>query len=152
MTEDRKPGAGRGEPPVRADYARFVPLTTRWSDNDAYGHMNNVVHYALFDSAVNAFLIGAGLLDLRGQGPIGLVVESGCRYHRELAFPQPVTAGLRVGHLGRSSVRYEIALFGGEAETAAADGFFVHVSVERLTRRPVAHGEAMRRALQEMMR
>ncbi len=106
-------------------------------DNDIYGHLNNVVHYSLFDTAVNRTLIEAGLLDIHGGPVIGLVVESGCRYHAALAFPDVIAAGLRVGRLGRSSVRYEIGLFRGDDAQAAAEGHFVHVHVDRETRRPV---------------
>lgn len=112
-------------------------ITTRWMDNDAYGHVNNVVYYSWFDSAVNDFLVGSGLLDIESGPMIGLVVESGCRYGRAIRFPQPVTAMLRVGHLGTSSVRYEIGLFTDDRSEAAAEGHFVHVYVDRATRRPV---------------
>lgn len=122
----------------RERYRHFLPIQTRWSDNDAYGHVNNVVYYSFFDTAVNAYLIEAGALDIHAGPVIGLVVETKCNYFAPLAFPQAVDAGLRVAHLGRSSVRYEIGLFGaGEPETAAA-GHFVHVYVDRATRRPVS--------------
>ena len=123
---------------TRSAYRHFVSIPTRWMDNDLYGHLNNVVHYSLFDTAVNTTLIAAGLLDPHDGAIIGLVVESGCRYHASLAFPDVVSAGLRVAHLGRSSVRYEIGLFRGDDDTAAAEGHFVHVHVDRATRRPVA--------------
>lgn len=112
-------------------------ITTRWMDNDAYGHVNNVIYYSWFDSAVNDFLVGSGLLDIENGPMIGLVVESGCRYGRAIRFPQPVTAMLRIGHLGTSSVRYEIGLFTDDQSEAAAEGYFVHVYVDRATRRPV---------------
>ena len=150
MEEPDRPAAKRPAPPRRADFRAFVPLTTRWSDNDIYGHMNNVVHYQLFDSAVNSWLIAKGLLDLSRGEKIGLVVETGCRYHREMAFPDQVTAGLRVARLGTSSIRYEIGLFRGDEDGAAADGFFIHVLVDRTTRRPVALDETMRETLQEI--
>lgn len=142
---DDRPGPGR-----REAYRAFVPLTTRWSDNDIYGHMNNVVHYALFDSAVNGWLIANDLLDIHRGDRIGLVVETGCRYFAELAFPDPVTAGIRVGRLGTSSVRYEVGLFRGEADTAAAEGFFVHVYVDRHTRRPASLDDRLRNRLLEL--
>jgi acyl-CoA thioester hydrolase len=132
----------------RCDYARFEPIETRWSDNDIYGHANNVVYYAWFDTAVNRMLIAEGLLDIHagpdGGNSIGLVVETGCRYFASVAFPDAVTAGIRVAKLGTSSVRYEIGLFRGEADEAAAEGFFVHVYVDRQTRRPRPLAEAMR--------
>jgi acyl-CoA thioester hydrolase len=148
MPDDRqqdRPGPGQ-----REAYRAFVPLTTRWSDNDIYGHMNNVVHYALFDSAVNGWLIANGLLDIHRGDRIGLVVETGCRYFAELAFPDPVTAGIRVGRLGTSSVRYEVGLFRGEADTAAAEGFFFHVYVDRHTRRPAPLDDRLRNRLLEL--
>lgn len=106
-------------------------------DNDVYGHVNNVVHYSLFDTAVNGWLVEAGLLDPHGGAIIGLVVETGCRYARPIAFPQAVEAGLRVATIGRSSVRYELGLFSEGRDDAAAEGFFVHVHVDRSTRTPV---------------
>jgi acyl-CoA thioester hydrolase len=126
-----------GERASRSEYRRFRALTTRWSDNDAYGHLNNVVYYSLFDTAVNAMLIEAGLLDIERSKTVGLVVETGCRYFEALAFPDAVEAGIRVAHLGRSSVRYEIGIFKEGADLAAAQGHFVHVYVDRENRRPV---------------
>src|SRR5262245_30474805 len=127
MTERTK----RASPCNRHAYRAFRTITTRWMDNDPYGHMNNVVHYSLFDTAVNGWLVEHALLDIRAGRQIGLVVETGCRYFSELAFPDAVTAGLRVAKLGSSSVRYEIGLFRNEEPTAAAEGFFVHVYVDR---------------------
>jgi acyl-CoA thioester hydrolase len=144
--------AGRAAPGLRSDYAAFATMATRWSDNDVYGHMNNVVHYQLFDSAVNGWLVGNGVLDIHGGGTIGLVAETGCRYFAELAFPDPVTAGIRAARIGNSSVRYEIGLFRGQTETAAAEGFFVHVYVHRATRRPTALPEPLRAKLAEIVR
>ncbi len=135
------------DPATRDQYRRFTAIATRWMDNDIYGHLNNVVHYSLFDTAVNRTLVEAGLLDLAAGPVIGLVVESGCRYHAALAFPDMVHAGLRVGHLGRSSVRYEIGLFRDDDRVAAAQGHFVHVHVDRHTRRPVELPEDWRRFL-----
>jgi acyl-CoA thioester hydrolase len=117
-------------------------------DNDSYGHMNNVVHYSLFDTAVNGWLIDAGALDIRGGHQIGLVVETGCRYFSEMAFPDIVTAGIRVARLGSSSVRYEVGLFRNDEQIAAAEGFFIHVYVDRATRRPRPVNDALRSALQ----
>ena len=128
--------AQRPTPSSRDDYRAFRTIQTRWMDNDIYGHMNNVVHYSLFDTAVNGWLIGAGALDIHGGDQIGVVVETGCRYFTEMAFPDMVTAGIRVAKLGSSSVRYEVGLFRNDEQTAAAEGFFVHVYVDRTTRRP----------------
>lgn len=128
----------RPQPDAREAYARFVPLTTRWMDNDVYGHLNNVVYYSLFDTAVNRLLIDAGALDIHAGGVIGLVVETHCNFFESLAFPQRIDAGVRVAQQGRSSVRYEIGLFAEGAATCAARGHFVHVYVDRDTRRPVA--------------
>lgn len=133
---------------LRREYRDFRVLGTRWADNDIYGHMNNVVHYALFDTAVNGWMVAGGHLDLRDGPAVGLVVETGCRYFAEMGFPDVVTAGLRVAHLGRSSVRWEVGLFRNEAEAAAAEGFFVHVWVDRETRLPVPVPEGLRAALE----
>ncbi|WP_420407609.1 acyl-CoA thioesterase [Hoeflea sp.] len=142
----------RQPPPVRSTFRTFMDQQTRWSDNDVYGHMNNVVHYKLFDTAINRWLIDAGLLDLRGGGLIGLVVETGCRYHAEAAFPDTITAGIAVTRLGTSSVTYEIGLFRNSEETAFADGRFVHVYVDLSTRRPVALPDDWRKKLAEICR
>jgi acyl-CoA thioester hydrolase len=132
------------------DYPHTVPITTRWMDNDAYGHVNNVVYFSYFDTVVNTYLIAAGALDIQASPVIGLVVETGCQYLAPLTYPETVTAGLRVAHIGRSSVRYEIALFGQGAERAAAQGHFVHVYVDRETRRPVDLPGALRAALEPL--
>jgi len=134
----------------REDYRHFTRLTTRWSDNDAYGHLNNVVYYSLFDTAVNAALIEAGLLDVERSPVVGLVADTGCRYFEALAFPDAVEAGLRVAKIGRSSVRYEIAIFREGAADAAAQGHFVHVYVDRDTRRPVPVPAEVRRFLETL--
>ncbi len=126
----------RAAPAMRADYKAFRQIETRWMDNDIYGHMNNVVHYSLFDTAVNGWLVDAGLLNLRDGGHIGLVVETGCKYFSEMMFPDRITAGIRVARIGSSSVRYEIGLFRNDEEMASAEGFFIHVYVDRQTRRP----------------
>lgn len=128
----------RPQPETRDAYARFVPVGTRWMDNDIYGHLNNVVYYSLFDTAVNQYLIEQGALDIHGGPVIGLVVETHCNYFDSLAFPQRIEAGLRVAQRGRSSVRYEIGLFAEGAAQCAARGHFVHVYVDRDSRRPVA--------------
>jgi acyl-CoA thioester hydrolase len=127
----------RRMPEPRSAYRAFRPITTRWMDNDVYGHLNNVVYYSFFDTAVNGLLVDAGVLDLHAGPVIGLVVETQCNYFAPLAFPQRVTAGVRVAHLGRSSVRYEIGLFADDEQACAAAGHFVHVYVDRATRRPV---------------
>lgn len=138
----------RSEPSTRSAYRAFRPITTRWMDNDLYGHMNNVVHYSLFDTAVNGWLIEKGVLDIHAGEQIGLVVETGCRYFAELAFPDLVTAGIRVARLGSSSVRYEVGLFRNDDQAAAAEGFFVHVYVDRASRRPKSLAGPLREALE----
>ena len=140
--------AERTGPSTRADYRAFRTIQTRWMDNDIYGHMNNVVHYSLFDTAVNGWLVEAGLLDLKASEQIGLVVETGCRYHAEMMFPDVISAGIRVARIGSSSVRYEVGLFRNDEETASAEGFFIHVYVDRETRRPKALSETMRTVLE----
>lgn len=131
----------------RVAYRHFLPIATRWMDNDAYGHVNNVVYYAYFDTVVNAYLIAAGVLDIANSPVIGLVVETGCKYFSAVAFPDEIDAGLRVAKLGNSSVRYEIALFRRGNDVAVAQGHFVHVYVERTSRRPVPLPGPLRKAL-----
>ena len=128
----------RAQPEPRSAYRHFASLSTRWMDNDAYGHVNNVVYYSLFDTAVNRYLIEAGALDIHAGAVIGLVVETHCNYFAPIAFPQMVDAGLRVAQVGSSSVRYEIGLFAAGEPLCAARGHFVHVYVDRATRRPAA--------------
>jgi acyl-CoA thioester hydrolase len=135
---------------TRADYRTFRTITTRWMDNDAYGHMNNVVHYSLFDTAVNGWLIENEVLDIYNGAQIGLVVETGCRYFAEMAFPDTIHAGIRVAKLGNSSVRYEIGLFRNDEDEAAAEGFFVHVYVDAATRRPAPLDPALRTLLESI--
>lgn len=142
---------GRPAPARRAEFAAFETIETRWADNDVYGHVNNVAYYAFFDTAVNRWLIGQGLLDIEHGDPIGLVVETGCRYHAPAAFPDALEAGLRVGRLGSSSVRYEIALFKPGEDAAIAEGFFVHVYVDRAARRPSPLPEAWRERLKALI-
>ena len=132
---------------TRAAYQQFTTITTRWFDNDIYGHMNNALHYQLFDTAVNGHLVETGVLDLHHGKTVFLVVETGCQYYSELAFPDVITAGFKVTKLGNSSVRYEVALFRNDAENAAAKGHFVHVNVDRYTRRPVVIGQLARNVL-----
>ena len=138
-------------PTTRADYAHLSTITTRWMDNDVYGHVNNVTYYSYFDTAVNRYLIEAGVLDIHAGEVIGLVIETHCNYFASLAFPKDVQAGIRVAHIGRSSVRYEIGLFEVGQEAAAATGHFVHVYVDRITRRPVALPPPLRDALQALV-
>ncbi|WAT18206.1 thioesterase family protein [Aurantiacibacter sp. MUD11] len=121
----------------RSAYRAWREIPTRWADNDVYGHVNNVTYYAWFDTAVNAELVERGLLDIEHGGMIGLVVETSCRYFAPLAFPQVVEAGVRVAKLGTSSVRYEVGIFAQGSDEAAAEGHFIHVYVDRDTRRPV---------------
>jgi len=134
----------------RGAYRHFRTITTRWMDNDVYGHVNNVVYYAYFDTVVNQYLIEQGALDIQASPVIGLVVETQCRYFAPITFPDRVEAGLRVAHLGTSSVRYEVGLFRNDEPTAAAQGHFVHVYVDRATTRPGPLPEALRRALEPL--
>jgi acyl-CoA thioester hydrolase len=132
---------------TRAGYRHFLAIPTRWMDNDVYGHVNNVVYYSYFDTVINEYLVRRGGLDLHDGAVIGLAVETFCQFHAPLSFPDVIDAGLRVGKLGRSSVRYEIGLFRQGQEAPAATGHFVHVFVERATQRPTAIPDPMRAAL-----
>ena len=138
----------RAEPATRDAFKAWRTLATRWSDNDVYGHVNNTVFYQWFDSAVNAWLIEAGLLDLETGDPIGIVAETRCSFFAPLAFPVAVDVGLAVAMRGRSSIRYRIGIFAVGSDTAAAQGEFVHVLVGRSSRRPAAIPEDWRRALE----
>jgi acyl-CoA thioester hydrolase len=131
----------------RASYKTFLAIPTRWMDNDVYGHVNNATYYSYFDTAVNEHLIHAAGLDIHAAPAIGLVVETSCRFHKALSFPDVVDAGLRVAKLGNSSVRYEIGLFRRGDEEPAATGHFVHVWVDRATRRPIPIPAGVRAAL-----
>ena len=135
----------------RDAYCAFRTIPTRWADNDVYGHVNNTVYYSWFDTAVNAHLIEQGALDIHSGEVIGLVVETGCRYARPVAFPEVVEAGIRVAKLGTSSVRYEIGLFTEGDAAAAAEGFFTHVYVDRATRRPTALPARLRDVLEALI-
>jgi acyl-CoA thioester hydrolase len=135
----------------RASYRSFLAIPTRWMDNDAYGHVNNVTYYSYFDTAVNEHLIRVGGLNIEGAAVIGLVVETSCRFHKPLTFPDIVEAGLRVARLGNSSVKYEIGLFRQGEDEPAASGHFVHVWVDRATRRPTSVPAAVRVALQALV-
>ena len=136
----------------RAAYPYFTRITTRWLDNDAYAHINNVVYYSFFDTAVNELLVRGGALDIRRGPVIGFVVETGCRFFAPLAFPDRIDAGVRVARIGTSSVRYEIGIFRDDNETAAAQGYFVHVYVDRASNRPApALPQALREVLQPLL-
>lgn len=133
--------------PLRSDYQYLQPITTRWHDNDLYGHVNNVTYYSYFDSAVNTYLIEQGGLDIHHGNVVGFVVSSACDYFASIAFPDRIEIGLRVGKLGNSSVQYELAVFKEGVEQACAAGRFVHVFVDRASNRPVSIPEALRSAL-----
>ncbi len=142
----------RPVPDARDDYVHFQVITTRWMDNDVYRHVNNVVYYSYFDTVVNQYLIEKGALDIESSDVVGLVVETQCRYFSPIAFPSKVHAGVRVAHIGNSSVRYEVGLFRDEATSAAAQGHFVHVYVDRSSNRPVALPAPLRAALTPLLR
>lgn len=137
----------RPEPRDRGDYRWWHRVTFRWGDNDAYGHINNAIHYQWFDSAVNQWLIEQRLLDIERGDPIGLVVETGCRYFSALTYPGEAEVGVRVDRIGSSSVTYHLGIFGAGEQSAAAEGHFTHVYVDRGTRRPVAIPGSWREAL-----
>ncbi len=138
-------------PESRARYRHFQAITTRWGDNDVYGHVNNVVYYSYFDTVVNTYLIERGVLDIENSPVIGYAVESLCTFKKPLTYPETIDAGLRVGRLGRTSVRYEIAVFRRGEDEPVATGYFVHVYVDRATRQPVPVPDAMRRALEPLV-
>ena len=140
----------RPQPEPRDAYRAFRTITTRWMDNDQYGHVNNVVYYSWFDTAVNAHLIEQGVLDTASGTTIGLVVETQCQYFESLAFPQAIEAGIRVAHMGNSSVRYEVGLFAEGVPTTAAKGHFVHVYVDRATQRPVPLPANLKQVLEQL--
>ncbi|GAB3573302.1 thioesterase family protein [Amycolatopsis endophytica] len=131
-------------------YPHWQQVPTRWKDNDVYGHVNNVVHYALMDTVINTWLVERGGLDIHGGGVIGLCIESHCNYHASVAFPEVLSVGLRVGHLGRSSVRYEIGLYRENRDELVAEGHFVHVFVDRGSRRPVPLAGKLRESLEAL--
>ena len=140
----------RASPRERGSYKWFMTIATRWADNDAYGHVNNTVYYQWFDTAVNAWLVGAGLLNIERGDPIGLVVETGCSYFAPLSFPGDVQVGIAVDRLGSSSVTYRIGVFGAGQTRPSAQGHFTHVYVGRDNRRPVPLPEAWRGKLEEL--
>lgn len=131
----------------RSSYKHLMRINTRWKDNDIYGHVNNVEYYSYFDTVINAYLIDCDALDIHTGSVIGLCAESHCKFLDSLAFPMAVDAALRVVHLGRSSVRYEIGLFAEDEDTPAAQGWFVHVFVDRLTRKATPLPDSLRAAL-----
>ena len=137
--------------PDLTNFTHFWEAGTRWDDNDIYGHLNNTVHYKLFDSAVNSFLLGHNLLDFHNGDSIYLVVETACSYFAELAYPDQLTVGLRISHLGTSSVTYETGLFRKGETRAAAAGRFVHVLVDKASRKPMPIDEVSRAAFRRIM-
>jgi acyl-CoA thioester hydrolase len=142
--------SSRPAPEPRSGYTAFRSIGTRWMDNDAYGHVNNVVYYSWFDTAVNAYLIEQGVLDIHQGQTIGLVIETQCNYFAPLAFPQTVEAGIRVARLGESSVRYEVGLFAQGEDLTAAKGHFIHVYVDKATRRPVPLPTSLKTVLENL--
>jgi acyl-CoA thioester hydrolase len=143
--------AGEGADELRANYRHFRAIPTRWADNDVYGHVNNVVYYEYFDTLVNRFYIDEGGLDIHGAPAIGLVVETLCRYHLPLAYPDTIDAGMRIARLGTSSVRYEIGLFRQGDTAVAATGHFIHVFVDRASRKPTPIPPRIRAALERLV-
>jgi acyl-CoA thioester hydrolase len=142
--------ASRPTPETRSRYAHFIALTTRWLDNDAYRHVNNVVYYSFFDTAVNQYMLSQGVLDLESGETVSLVVETGCSFFAPIRFPDRVHCGLRVAHLGKSSVRYEIGVFRNDEPVTSARGHFVHVCCDRRTHAPVAMPANLRAALERL--
>ncbi|RZF63612.1 acyl-CoA thioesterase [Sphingomonas populi] len=140
----------RVNPSVRSDYIAFQQHSTRWWDNDSYRHVNNAVYYSFFDSAVNQILIEAGVLNIDTSPVIGLVVETNCRYYAPIAFPDTIHTGVRVSKIGTSSVHYEIGLFRNDSDHASADGFFVHVYVDRMTNKPQPIPDDTRKLLETL--
>jgi acyl-CoA thioester hydrolase len=134
----------------RSDYKHFLTIETRWMDNDVYGHVNNVVYYSFFDTAVNRYLIEEGVLDIRAGDTVGFVVETSCTYEKPIAFPDRIAAGIRVARIGTSSVRYEIGIFRNDDDESAAHGHFVHVYVDRADNRPRALPASLRAALEKI--
>lgn len=130
-----------------SEYNYFCQLSTRWNDNDIYGHMNNIIYYALFDTAVNKWLIKNKLVDIKNGQNIGLIVQSGCNYFSSFEYPENINAGIRVTKIGKSSVRYEVGLFKEKEELSSADGFFIHVYVDRKTNKPIALNYDFKNAL-----
>jgi len=144
--------APKPAPLTRADFPHFLEISTRWMDNDVYGHINNVVYYSFFDTVVNRYLIDNGALDFKAGKVVGLVVETSCSYFKPIAYPDRVTAAVSVAHLGNSSVRYRVAVFRNDDKEAAAQGHFTHVYVERATNKPVPLPDVLKTALAKIAR
>lgn len=142
----------RPTPLTLSDFPHIGDITTRWMDNDVYGHINNVVYYSFFDTVVGEYLVAQGALDFLKGATVGLVVETKCSYFAPIAFPDKVKAGLRVVHLGTSSVRYEIGIFRNDETKASAQGYFVHVYVDKATNKPVPLPDVLKRALGRLRR
>jgi acyl-CoA thioester hydrolase len=136
--------------PSRDRFPHFQTIQSRWADNDVYGHINNAVYYFYFDTAVNRYLIDHAGLVIATSPVVGIVIETGCRYHKSFTYPEDIEAGIRVVHLGTSSVRYEVGLFAAGEDQARADGHFVHVYVDRVTMRPVPLPDSARAALERL--
>ena len=145
---DKKPSP----PPLRADFVAFEEVHSRWMDNDAYGHINNVVYYSFFDTAVNRYLIERNVLDIAKSETIGLVIETQCKYFSSIVYPDVIHVGLKVTHLGNSSVKYEVAIFRNEEDVASAMGHFVHVYVDRKTNKPTSIPQNVRNVLQQLIK
>ena len=150
MSQNMSETTSKPQPEPRSAYRAFRPIGTRWMDNDAYGHVNNVVYYSWFDTVVNAHLIEHGALDIHDGETIGLVIETQCNYFAPVAFPQTVEAGIRVAHMGKSSVRYEVGIFIQGEPLTAAKGHFIHVYVDKATRRPAALPEKLKSVLEAL--
>ena len=135
----------------RCEYNHFILLGTRWNDNDIYGHMNNVIYYELFDTAVNKWLLTNNLLDIQNGKNIGLIVKSGCDFFSSFAYPEDIEAGIRVTKIGTSSVRYEVGLFQKNQQLSSADGFFIHVYVDRETNKPLPLDYTFKKALDTLL-
>ena len=139
-------------PPTRAEFVAFEEVHSRWMDNDAYGHINNVVYYSFFDTAVNRYLIERNVLDIAKSETIGLVIETQCKYFSSIAYPDMIHVGLKVAHLGNSSVKYEVAIFANDDDIASALGQFVHVYVDRQTNKPTPIPQNVRIVLQSLVK
>lgn len=143
---------GRPKPDHRSAYVYFQTMTTRWMDNDSYRHMNNTMYYSFFDTIVNQYLIENGALDIEKSPVIGLVAETTCRYFSSIGFPSKINVALRIGHLGNSSIRYEIALFKDDDDVASAQGHFIHVYVDRESGRPTPLPEKLKSVIAPLQR